>query len=252
MEKIPIAMATYNRPQYLSQVLHHLKNNENLDKFFILTSEEPNCKDVSKLIENIDFIEVRRNINLEHLGCNKNIINAINLAFKQYDKIVVLEDDTIPGKDFLNFFLWGFYNIKEEHGIHSLGAYNNCIQIPLSIKYDKIKYRNWFCPWAWGIWKYCWEQFDYSRCLESQKISWDIYLLNEYKKRGWLQLYPLVGRCNNIGEVGTHVPSKSWHQDNQFCPVWVETIQHNPIKNFILQNDELLKYKRLNDIVKNT
>jgi len=121
MNKIPIVMPTYNRSQYLVQVLEGLSKCENLDKFFIVTSEEPDCPEVSALFDKVDFIKIVRWKNEEKLGCNKNVIQAINFGFDCSDVVVVLEDDIVPGRDFLNYFLWGFENIKPENDIIALG-----------------------------------------------------------------------------------------------------------------------------------
>ena len=143
MDKIPIVMPTYNRPQYLSQVLEGLSKCENLDKFFIVTSEEPGCPEVFELFNKVDFIEIKRHINSVRLGCNDNVIQAINLGFLCSEYVVVLEDDIVPGRDFLNYFLWGFENIKPENGIVTLSAYHRLEQSDEKI--DIVEIRNCFC-----------------------------------------------------------------------------------------------------------
>ena|ERR1035437_426230 len=234
MKKIPIIMPTYNRPQYLKQVLSGLYQCENIEQFEIYTSEEPNQPEVSSLFDQVDFIKVNRWINKEKLGCNINISSAIDRVFKQgYESLIVLEDDIVPGKDFLNFFLWGFNNKEIWSSVSVLAAYNKTNEVNNNL--NIVKKRNWFTPWGWGTKDYVWNAFykEHKEELQNSGVSWDSQFNNYILKNKICELYPVVGRSQNIGEVGTYVPSPEWQRIHQFCDYWIGNQENvNTINNF--------------------
>lgn len=244
--KIPIIMPTYNRPQYLVQVLEGLSKCESLDKFYIITSEEPGQPLVSKLFNKVNFIEIRRYVNKAKLGCNANISSAITRELKNNERVVVLEDDIIPGRDFLNYFLWGFENLNPKE-MAVIAAYNSGREDSPIEQLSIVHKYKWFHPWGWGTWKKTWDDF-YKLNKENlnRTESWDSqfqkYLLSH---DSYYELQPEISRSQNIGEIGTYVPSPEWQRENQRCLFWIETKNLEPVKIFKLKEMEHY-YQKLN------
>jgi len=231
--KIPILMPTYNRPHYLKTVLESLKKCDSLEYFKIITSEEPSQPEVSLLFDNVDFIEIERYKNEQRLGCNKNISSAISRIFEKHEELVVLEDDIVPGRDFLNYFLWGFNNKELWETVSILTAYNRANSLDENIQTTKT--RSWFSCWGWGTKKSVWDVFYKSQKRELEEntgVAWDTQFNSYVLKENLLELYPLIGRSQNIGEVGTYVPSPEWQRENQFCKYWIDNINCDPVKEF--------------------
>lgn len=229
LNKIPIIMPTYNRPDYLINCLSHLSNCKELDKFFIITSEEPN-EEVSKIWDSVDFIKVVRNKNLNKLGCNANIDKSINYGL-DYDKFVFLEDDLLPSIDFLQYFLWAFQECEKKENLYLIQAYNNSENIE---KYQFATSHNRFKPWGWGClskkYKYIKKLgfiIEYNRDVNQYSnlpMAWDSQLDEFIENNNILVMKPFVSRIQNIGEFGTWVNSPDWHKENQFCKAWMGDI----------------------------
>jgi hypothetical protein len=221
--KIPIVMPTYNRPDYLLKVLAALSECENLNKFKIITSEEPN-EEVSKVWDNVNLFEceVERHKNPERFGCTKNIFSALNLGFEQSDKVIVLEDDIVPSKDFLNFFLWAFEEYKDDKNVFGISTYQLIREKLDENLLDKAVKLNLFNPWGWGLWKDSFDEiktFTGETFLAQSATSWDILLFNKViTQLKYNFIFPKIGRTQNIGEHGTYVPSAEWQRANVFTP----------------------------------
>ena len=89
--------------------------------------------------------------------------------------MIVLEDDLIPSKVFLEYMnkALDFYEKKES--IWSISGYNIPIQIPKNYKFDiYLGYRG--CSWGWATWKDRWNTVDW-------KVSDYKEFKNNYKKR---------------------------------------------------------------------
>ena len=74
---------------------------------------------------------------------------------------------------------------------------------------NRYSTRNWFIPWSWAITRDKWDK--HFRMIEvdqdlgtSKYVSWDVIYCNEFVKNGYLEAYPLVPRCINIGINGVH------------------------------------------------
>lgn len=218
--RIPIVMPTYNRPDYLIQVLNALKNCEYKDEFYILTSEEPN-EEVSKVFDSVDFMYIIRNKNKEKLGCNLNILTSIDRAMSLSDKFLIIEDDIVPAKDALALYKW----FLKEH--NSLLLLHNIEYNPE--QFNKLEKLNHFIPWGWGTTKDVWVKIRKYVAMSvgpsSDGRSWDSHLCeqlhNDYNNNPDITLLrPLVSRVQNIGEVGTYVPNPEWQRENQRCKYW--------------------------------
>lgn len=217
---IPIVIPTNNRPDYLIKVLVALFKCENLDKFKVMTFEEPNS-DVSSLLDNFGLLDIERHPNPSHLGCTKNIHHALTSGFNQFDKVIVLEDDIIPAPDFLNYFLWAFDTYEYSNDILGICSYQMHKEKPASDLINRTDVSRMFNPWGWGTWVNRFNRIDNSGIFRREEKSWDC-LLAEHFYFGKYNLFikPVVGRTQNIGEHGTYVPSPEWQRANQHTPFW--------------------------------
>lgn len=227
--KTPILMPMYNRPNYLIQTIDALRKCEGISNFFIITFEEPDelC---SEIMDSVDFVDIIRNKNNEKFGINKNFEHLFKIALK-FEKFIVLEDDIVPEIDFLNYFNWAFDNTKSDDNIKTICAYSRSS--------DKDIYGtcidNRFCPWGWGAWtNKVKELIDFN--LSEYHDGYDVYIDEEFRKNGYNCLYPQISRVQNIGEVGTYVPSPEWHKENQRTTLTSAQFSECPIVQFTHYN----------------
>lgn len=109
-EKVFIGVVGFNRPEYFERVLKGLRKNSEVERmpvyFFLDGGPAAKQNDYKQLIEKAKFpqpiIETRK----ENLGCGKNIIGARETLFYYgADKIILFEDDMIPGENYIEVVL---------------------------------------------------------------------------------------------------------------------------------------------------
>jgi hypothetical protein len=220
--RIPIAMPSYNRADYLRQVLAALKACDNLDRFMIVTSEEPGCPEVSALFDAVDFVPIQRHTHAVRWGLSRNVTAAINFAFELNDVAVILEDDIVPAKDFLNYILWGLERFRDDPRVISICGYRRLETAPHPADLTRATFRHWFAPWGWATWKDRWQRFYREVYQETDDPSWDTQFCRAYmlQDEARVEIVPLIGRTQNIGEVGTWVPSPEWQREHQQTKFW--------------------------------
>ena len=106
---IGIVIFGYNRPSHLMRVLIALEDYK-IKKihFFLDGPKDSKDKIVQKQI--LFMIKQNKKINIvlhkskKNLGIAKSIINGMDKMAKKYDKIIVIEDDCIPRKEFFSIF----------------------------------------------------------------------------------------------------------------------------------------------------
>ena len=203
-----------------------MQSYNNINSFFVITFEEPNAE-CSQIVDKIDFIDVIRNKNEERLGCNRNFAKLFETALN-LEKFILLEDDIVPQKDFLNYFLWAFKELENDENVKIIGAYSRANGEP-----NKVELSKEFCPWGWGGWgKKLKNTIDFT--FQGATSSWDCYL-NEYMINNNLySVKPILSRVQNIGEVGTFVLSAEWQKENQRTKYTINDLNIEPITKFTL------------------
>ena len=98
--KIATLLFTYNRSKHTSQVIAALKSNIIIpEKLYVFqdglkNGEDPTeWEEVNKLIYSIDWCNKEIIISEYNKGLAESIVWGINYAFKDYEAVIVLEDD---------------------------------------------------------------------------------------------------------------------------------------------------------------
>lgn len=229
--RIPIAMPAYNRHAYLREVLEGLRGCRDLDKFCIVTGEEPGCPETRSLFDAVDWVPIVRSLHSERMGCNANVLGTIDRALELGDRFVSLEDDIVPGVDFLSFVRWGLDRFRDDASVFDVSGYQRHVDPPERADAGKVLSFDWFCPWGWASWRDRWERFRREVQVPlSGSASWDVFVCKWVVEEARLkELRPAVGRVQNIGEEGTWVPSAAWHRDNHRTPHWIGNLGWSPV-----------------------
>ena len=130
MEFSPIVVFGFNRPKHMNRMLESLSNNlESIDSeviFYIDGFDNNNNKLIEKTLEIVDkdwkFSSKVINFREENLGCKFNIINGITEVLKKSESIIVLEDDLVLGKNFLNFMNTSIEKYKMSDNVWSISG----------------------------------------------------------------------------------------------------------------------------------
>ncbi len=231
----PIALFAYNRPYHTKKTLESLIKNNLASKSFIYVFIDgvKNSKDIKKNISVKEIVKSFsssfKSMEIIHNESNKgladNIVEGINFIFKQYEKIIVLEDDIEVSPVFLKFMNEALDKYESEKKVWHISAY---IQ-PFFYKGEKTRFfwKYMHC-WGWGTWKSRWKYYLKDprfllRNLSSSQIKsfnlggiisdWNQVILNDKKQiNTWaifwyatiflnkgLSLYPTKSLSRNIG-----------------------------------------------------
>ncbi len=156
----PILFLTYNKTDTTKKILKKILTikPENL----IISSDGG-----KNYNENIDILKLRNYIdnkteslkltkiyNNNNLGCKKSVTNAIDESFKNFKKLIILEDDTLPSFEFFLFVQRMLKLYENNNEINIVSGYNYLTKSKSSQTHYFSRYTN---IWGWGTWKNQWE-----------------------------------------------------------------------------------------------
>lgn len=163
--KIATLLFTYNRSYHTKRVLSSLKQNTILpQKLLIFQDGLKEKKDiyewkkVNDLIKNINWCDKEIIVSKENKGLSVSIISGIEYAFKEYEALIVLEDDCVPAISFIAFMNQCFEKYEHDKNIYSISGYSWPINL---IKDDYDIYGcGRISSWGWGTWKDRWRNYN--------------------------------------------------------------------------------------------
>lgn len=242
MEKefAPIVLFVYNRVEDTKATIECLKENENAQNsdLYIFSDNAKNEKQAEKVnqvrayihtvtgFKSITIIEAEKN-----KGLANSVISGVTEVINKYGKVIVLEDDIVTSKHFLNYMndALDFYEGIEK--VWSVSGYHFPFEVPDSYAH-KIYYFYRSSSWGWATWKDRWNTIDwiakdyskyrfnpfmvYNFCkggtdldkmlryqMKGKIDSWAIrWCFAQYLQKK-LTVYPTSSLVNNIGTDGT-------------------------------------------------
>jgi hypothetical protein len=246
MELSPILLFVYNRPEHTRRTVEALLKNAIVDKssLHIFSDGAKNEKDAQKVETVRDYIKSIKGFSKieilfrdKNFGLANSVISGVTEVLKQYDRVIVMEDDIVTSPSFLKFMNKALAFYQDNKSIYSISGYPYPIKIPNTYKKDIfISYRA--SSWGWGTWKDRWEKVDwevkdFGNFISDKKVqnffdrggqdltpmlkaqmkgkidSWAIRWSYAHFKNNAYCLYPIVPLCKNIGtdKSGTHSSS---------------------------------------------
>lgn len=251
--KLGILNIAFNRPEYFKQVLAAL-DKQNIPKGSLYMCYIDGARvysdndgiEKNKALASA-FMERKRNdgtfetsayvVREKNYFCDKNIVLAIDQFIQAVDAIVVIEEDIVVKKGFMEWMLWGIKNLVHMGKCQSILAHSE----PKSNKEDPAAYytENWFTPWGWATTKTAWNNVFHSWAVMLKDASgidvvtkaildahpdkkssfckysadgklvqfpsgWDYMCNITYGLLGLKEAAPIVPRCQNVGKHGAH------------------------------------------------
>lgn len=234
-ELAPIVLFTYKRLDTLKLTLDALSNNFSaIESELYIFSDGPKKLEDQNIINDIRIylktVTGFRSINIiespNNKGLAKSIIEGVTKIISIYGKAIVLEDDLITSKNFLNFMNFGLNRYKTNNEIFSISGYT------FDFSKNALKHDGYFlnrsASWGWATWKNRWEIIDWemkdynlfeknnSMKKEFSKLGSDVNkmltdqmngkidswyiraIFHQYKIKG-LTLYPSISKIENHG-----------------------------------------------------
>ena len=173
MNKPPILLLTFNRPEHTKQTIDALHVQKPPLVYVFQDGprtgnarDEENCALVREVIENgIDWpCELHTSFSETNRGCRDAIIYAITEVLKLHESVIVVEDDIITSPAFYVYMCKALEYYKDRKTVFSISGHSHSpskFVVPADYDYDVFASPRLF-NWGWGTWRDRWEQTDWT------------------------------------------------------------------------------------------
>ena len=230
----PVAFFTYNRPKHTIKTLEALKRNafaENT-RLYVFSDGPRNENDKEKVAEIRNYLdnlygfrEIRIMKRENNAGLAASIIFGVTTLVEKYGKVIVIEDDILTTKYFLQYMndaLEIYKNEEKVMAISSFSCFENKEGLPPTY------FTKDFNCWGWATWQRCWQYFEWNPekilrenppeerkkmdwngwgriegDLKEKSSVWEAYFGYVIAKHNGLVLHNSYDLCKNIGSDGT-------------------------------------------------
>lgn len=198
----PIVLFVYNRPDLTLKTLSALKKNElasssNLYIFSDAAKDSTQNENVNKVREIVSYVEGFNNVKLikadENKGLANSVIEGVTKIIEIYGKVIVLEDDLITSKFFLNYMNDGLEYYKDSN-IWSISGYTPKLNYPSYYSNDVYAVPR-ACSWGWATWEDKWKLNDWL-VKDFQKLKTEAKEISRFNRAGNDMYYMLVDQMN--------------------------------------------------------
>jgi len=274
-ELAPIILFVYNRPWHLKQTLTSLRQNELAQNSALyIFSDGPKSESDRKLVDEVreiikavdDFKTINIILRDKNLGLANSVISGVSEVIKKYEHVIVIEDDMIFSKSFLEYMNKILFFYQHDMKLFSVSGYNFPISIPSSYK-NEIYFSPRASSWGWATWQNRWDKADWNvtdfnnffidrdavrtfnlgggdltlmlkKQVEGKIDSWAVrWCYAHYKNKAYCA-YPTKSFVMNIGtdKSGTHLKKTTKYN----VELNENSTQQNLPKN-IFVNEQILK-----------
>ena len=270
----PVIFFIFNRPELTKQVWEAITRAKP-KKLYICADGPRKDKpdDIEKIratrqcVERVDWpCEIHRWYANENLGCNQSFVKNLDQLFEVEDRVIVLEDDTLPSESFFPFCDVLLEKYKDESTIfHITGSNLNWDLLRPASDYYFSRYA---LPWGWATWKRAWRLYDSNMqgwknieikeaVLNSfknqvEKVFWNNIFDNAYRKIGDADAYDYVWKFSIWAHDGLSIiPSVNLVKNIGFGENSTHTKNINPSHIVPLRNLNLISLKHPKNQVPN-
>lgn len=173
---IATILFVYNRPIHTQKTLNALRDNTVKPcELFVFhdgkktSTDENDWNEVERIIRTIDWCDHDVITSPYNKGLANSIIDGVNMVFETHDAIIVLEDDCVPNRLFMEYMTGALEKYMNEEKVYSIGAWAEPIDVPAN-GYDAF-FVGRINSCGWGTWKDKWKVFrrDYNLLREIKK-----------------------------------------------------------------------------------
>jgi len=159
----PIALFTFKRPEHTRRTLESLAQNPEFagSPLFIYCDGALNDAEAVKVVETRQFVRdwphpnkviIERDRNL---GLANSIIDGVTHQCNAHGKVIVVEDDMVVSKYFLNYMNLALLKYQDDDRVISIHGYS----FPIVNLPEAFFIRGTSC-WGWATWKRGWDLFE--------------------------------------------------------------------------------------------
>jgi hypothetical protein len=221
MNLAPIALFVYNRPMHTRNTIEALlKNDLASESDLYIFSDAPinfeateAVREIREYIRQIDgFSSVTIIERGTNFGLSRSIIDGVTLVVNKHGRIIVLEDDIVTSRYFLDFMNRALDHYLNVQRVWHISGWNYPID-PDGLPQSYFS-RAMFC-WGWATWADRWKYFE--KAPNRLLAEWDAKKISRFN---------LDGKCNFWKQVKNNASGKV----NTWGVFWYVTIfEHNAL-----------------------
>ena len=168
----PIIIFVYNRLDYVKNVVASLVQNKDAkDSDVFIFSDGPKNENAAPKVaavreyldelakahpfQNLTVVKAEQN-----KGLAKSIIDGVTRVMNEYGKAIIVEDDTVVSKDFLDYMNRGLEYYKADDKIWAIGGYSRSLKSAQAQPQD-IYLTQRISSYTWASWKDRWDKVDW-------------------------------------------------------------------------------------------
>lgn len=270
----PVVLFVYSRVEHTRRTIQSLSECYGSDKTdLIIFSDGPKGKENQRDVDDVrnflltikGFKSIKIHCQENNLGLGGSIIRGVTHVLKEYEAVVIIEDDLVFHPSFILIINLMLRQYKTSPEVGSVTGYALPINLPNFYKYD------FYCSlrhssWGWGTWRRVWANIDWeisdygdfiispnrikrfnragpdlTRMLKQQfegKIdSWSIRFDYNMSKWGLISVCPTLNLVQNTGcdGSGTHCGSAEFFY-NKFPTLTLNKLDRFP-ENFSINRE---------------
>ena len=161
-----VLLITFNRPQYTAQVLAALKKAGVKRLYVFKDGPRPFNEDdkkaslvVERLVDSIDWpCNVKTNYMNNNLGCGWGPYSAISWAFKNEERLIILEDDVVPSTAFFGYMDYVLKKYRDDSRVNFVSGWCSSPGDDV-FKEQDYTFTEYAPTLGWGTWKRVWDNF---------------------------------------------------------------------------------------------
>ena len=262
----PVLFCIFNRPDVTRQVFAAIRQQRPKTLLVVQdgprANHEPDSERIAVARQVLDLIDwpcdLRTNFAESNLGCRQRMATGITWGFAQCERMIILEDDCLPGNSFFGFCeaLLERYANDDRVMMISGNNFQPIERSPYSYYFSK-----WSHIWGWASWRTAWQRFDVNiatwpsdkldtwlseLCCDASELehwnetfdrqfagaidTWDFPWMYSLWRQGGLAVLPNCNLVTNLGfgPMATHTTDVHSPWANlPFCEI--ETLRHPAI-----------------------
>lgn len=162
----PILFLIFNRPNTTFKVFEEIKKCGPFKLFIAadgpregIADDKIKCNQAREIIKLIDWdCEVKTLFREKNLGCKIAVSSGIDWFFKNEEKGIILEDDTLPHLTFFRFCEELLEYYKDNKQIMMISGDN--IQLGMNCTEYSYYFSRYTYIWGWASWRRAWQNYD--------------------------------------------------------------------------------------------
>lgn len=166
-ELTPILLFTYKRIDFLKETIKALQDNflAKESELFIFSDggktqeDELQVKEVRQFLKSVTgFKNVTISEAKSNQGLSKSIISGVSTVIEKYGKVIVLEDDLVTSRNFLDYMNQALDKFSSNSKVFAVSGFS----MPLKIAAKReVFFTMRASSWGWATWENRWNTIDW-------------------------------------------------------------------------------------------